>query len=206
LAGRLTKFPDAWFIPLLPWGLRLLLQVVVLRQHMHRPNLVLSALQRLALYLGILMIRSWILYLGLNAVEGWFGLPLMQGTDPCWYDDWLRLGMPTCHGRLFDYSDHVVLYVVQILTAVWLEFLDAYHESEVPSVDRNSNGVIKWYGLLPLVVYLHVITYVGLYKTVRWFHTGGETLAAYFVSLLIVLPLVEWQSSTTSRITSSPPP
>lgn len=128
--------------------------------------------------------RGWVLYVAFNEIEnhmtrGRFNL------ESCWYRPWLELTQSECYGRLFDFSDHVVLYFGQILPIAFMEVLYAF---ERPYWMTTSNS---WYPklLAGVMLYLYYITLSGAYKTALYFHTGPEVLGGFAVSLLIHIPM-----------------
>ena len=189
---------------------------------MTRKRIVTRALQRLGIYVLIMLFRGWVLYVGLNILEArWSNLLLVATTDgdqqrSCWYKDFLKkskTALPSCYGRVFDFSDHVVFYFVQVLSIVWTEYLDAciymtttttvssapYHH--LPRNKHNHRArrttthttttINLGFGLLSVVVaYAHLIVYAGVYKTARWFHTASEILVGFFISFVVTIALV----------------
>lgn len=199
-AGRLSRFPDAWLLPLFP----LLLRFFLVAYHAYTANgsvadsNLMPALRRLCCYIILFNFRGWVLYLLLNEVEDSI---LKTYTDACWYHNYLRDDQPECCGRVFDFSDHVVLYFAQILPIALLEFL---HSWEYPywSSPRTSRYNLEQAPnrLVPVVLiggmtYLYFITYLGVYKTGYFFHTGAEVIAGFIVSLLVHIPLCCLQCS-----------
>lgn len=209
LEKRLTNFPEAWVFPLLPWLYRLIWDTMEQSTSTNtaavpRGRVFVRALQRLALYVCIMLFRGWVLYVGLNTIEArLLSVELMPAdNDLCWYKAFLRNGLsaaPSCYGRMFDFSDHVVFYFVQVLAIVWTEYLDAL--STTTSSGGTSHRGIGLIILSAMVAYLHLLVYSGVYKTARWFHTGSEIIVGWLISLLVTLPVALWQSTMTSPIT-----
>jgi len=210
LAGRLNRFPDAWILPLCPILLRLVYffyEGFLSTGSMSWELLPATVVRRLGLYLVLLMTRGWVLYVAFNAIEDRIVGPL---PGSCWYRDWLPMDPPTCHGRVFDFSDHMVLYFAQILPVALLEVL---HALEHPYWNKHTTTRLSPYStasdstaaevtrrLVPVtliggMMYLYFITFLGVYKTATYFHTGSETVTGFAVSLLIHVPLQQLQCS-----------
>jgi hypothetical protein len=215
-ANRLARWPDAWLLPLFPLLLRLLYAVcrgirTTIRAENHEATTVssfisMTALRRLGYYIILLNFRGWILYVGLNAVEDLIVRPVDSTT--CWYHAWLRDGQPQCFGRVFDFSDHIVLYYAQILPVALFEVL---HSLECPYWARTKNSTLPYASrkdsrlvtisrflrlehLLPLglcagMLYLYFITCLGVYKTALFFHTGLEVVVGFLISMSVHIPL-----------------
>jgi hypothetical protein len=119
LAGRLSQFPDAWLLPLFPLLLRL---VYLACQSVYQRRLTVDVhiCRRLALYFFLFNVRGWFLYLTLNSVEDSIVAPV---PDECWYSPFYA---SSCSGRVFDFSDHIVLYMAQLLPIALAEFVYAW--------------------------------------------------------------------------------
>jgi hypothetical protein len=217
-ANRLARWPDAWLLPLFPLILRLL-YIVMRRIYSGRLRLNFgqstsiswlssaTSLRRLGYYIILLNFRGWVLYVGFNAIEDLLVRPVDQTT--CWYYDWLRSDQPQCFGRVFDFSDHIVLYYAQILPVSLFECLHALEHPywkcrystalPVPSLRRNMFHAATE-RLIPLIlcsgmIYLYFITCLGVYKTALYFHTGWEVVVGFLVSQLVYMPLCLIQCS-----------
>eukprot|EP00977_Amphora_coffeiformis_P007178 scaffold1564_cov174-Amphora_coffeaeformis.AAC.16 len=194
LEKRLANFPEAWVYPLMPWLYRLIWDLME-QCSVNQGPILARALKRFALYMCVMLFRGWVLYVGLNAIEAQLVSWELEPTDEelCWYKQYLRTppSASPCYGRMFDYSDHVVFYFVQVLSIVWFEYLDMQHTLS----SRKSLGFVFLTGM---VAYLHIIVYVGVYKTARWFHTGGEIMLGWCLSLTVTVPLALWQSASAS--------
>lgn len=210
LANRLARWPDAWLLPLFPLFLRILYMGVQQASRsweqstgsVRWANLntwlpLMAAIRRLGYYIILLNFRGWILYVGLNAVEDVIVRPVEPTT--CWYHELLRDDQPQCFGRVFDFSDHIVLYYAQILPLSMFEFL---HSLEYPywrHAHGPHSGLSNWFeemleravplSLSAAMVYLYFITCLGVYKTAVYFHTGVEVLVGFLISQMIHMPL-----------------
>jgi hypothetical protein len=129
-----------------------------------------------------MFLRALVLYQGMNQIEDRI---LQPPTDTCWYRSWLRDDQSECYGRIFDFSDHIVLYFAQILPIALVECLDAMTPSTTMLALERRTRI----GLVVGTLYLYAITLVSAFKTTAYFHTGPEVLAGYAVSLVIQLPL-----------------
>ena len=198
----MTNFPEAWVYPLMPWLYRLIWDMME-QCSANQGRILARALKRFAFYMFIMLFRGWVLYVGLNAIEAQVFSWELEPTDEelCWYKPFLRNAAGSssspCYGRTFDYSDHVVFYFVQVLPIAWFEYLDAQHTLS----SRNSLGFVFLTGM---VAYLHIIVYAGVYKTARWFHTGGEIMLGWCLSLTVTVPLALWQSASAPATPSHP--
>jgi hypothetical protein len=82
-------------------------------------------LLRLGLYVLIFNFRGWVLYVAFNQLED--SIVSVPHRNTCsWYLAYLRDDQRhECVGRVFDYSDHMVLYYAQLLPIPLLETLYA---------------------------------------------------------------------------------
>ena len=189
-ASRLAKFPDAWLLPLFPMILRGIVYVSrVLRGYSTGSKTsIITAKRRAYLYLFLFLVRGWVLYMVLNEIEDIFVED--AGTD-CWYQPFLPSNHPSCHGRVSDFSDHIVLYFGQILPIALFEVLCSltmpfWNSSD--SMGSTGNVVIPT-TLVVGLLHLYLINTLGAYKTTIYFHTGPEVFTGYIVSLCIQIPL-----------------
>jgi hypothetical protein len=216
-ARRLAKFPEAWLLPLFPvlmrgaWYALQMLMVFLLPigtscsleqstggNNNHRINMENdpTVLRRVFLYFCIIQARIGILYLVLNSLEE--QIVNNPGTD-CWYQSMLPTSESTCPGRIFDFSDHIVLYFAQILPIAFTEVLHSFvvpywNTSIRPNLVTAGERIGKKNRVIPTlllvgIVYLYTITLLGVYKTSAFFHTGPEVLVGYMISLLVQIPL-----------------
>jgi hypothetical protein len=215
LASRLSRFPEAWLLPLFP----LLLQAAAAaaaslcgcvrrgsasrRRGPARELFVRRAaplLGRLGFYVVLFNFRGWVLYVALNRLED----TVVASDGPfhrdCWYAPHLRADQRhECVGRAFDFSDHMVLYFAQLLPVPLAEGLYALLTSGYWS-SREENAAIvsvrsSWGSFVPQLflvlglAYLYVVVYLGAVKTALFFHTIDEVVLGYAVSLLVQVPL-----------------
>lgn len=118
----------------------------------------------------------------------------------CWYENVLKshhkLSMETqseCYGRPFDFSDHVVLFLAHYLPVFVMEMIVCYRHPfwEVKSSTPNKIiGAGCWFTIhVFLFLYLHVLVLHATYLTTLYFHTRGEIIVGYLVSLIVQLPV-----------------
>lgn len=175
-----------------------------------------TTLLRLLFYFALLNFRGWGLYIGANALEDYVFLPWFTGntvTSPirmnslsdiehdihykeddqrqCWYEDALKShhkssmeSQSECYGRPFDFSDHVVLFLAHYLPIFFMEMVICYR---FPFWERMS---VFWYSILAILfLYLHLLVLHSTYQTAVYYHTQGEIIVGYVVSLFVQLPL-----------------
>lgn len=181
-AGRLSRFPDAWLLPLFPLFFRGF--IILTRRILRRKGISSSSSsrgssyggnssspssksdlmytkRRFLLYIGLIQIRGWILYLLFDEIEDAI-VSFLYGTEShlassCWYEDLLHSNHHNmkCHGRESDFSDHVVLYYAQILPIALTEVL---HSFVVPYWENHKDAVFagrkKHASLIPIVLIL----------------------------------------------------
>lgn len=132
---------------------------------------------RLLFYIATLNFRGWVLYVFLGYLESLVVVPV---GEQCWFKE--LMPSPSCHARIFDFSDHTVLYMAQILPLLLMETL---HSFALPFWKTA-----RWPFVILLcgLVYLYLITLMGQFKTAAYFHTGGEIIAGYIISMIVQLP------------------
>lgn len=117
----------------------------------------------------------------------------------CWYEDVLKSHHKLsteihseCYGRPFDFSDHVVLFLAHYLPIFVMEMLVCYKYPfwKNTSSAQNKFGRAMWYTFhIFLLLYLHLLVLNAIYHTAAYFHTKGEIIVGYFVSLFVQLPV-----------------
>jgi hypothetical protein len=213
LASRLSRFPEAWLLPLFP----LLLQAAAAalawlcgcvrrgpaprRRTPNQESLARRAaplLGRLGFYVVLFNFRGWVLYVALNRLED----SVVASDGPfhkdCWYAAHLRPDQRhECVGRAFDFSDHMVLYFAQLLPVPLAEGLYALltawssraENAAIVSVRSSLRPSIPQLLLVLGLAYLYVVVYLGAVKTALFFHTIDEVILGYAVSLVVQVPL-----------------
>jgi hypothetical protein len=106
---------------------------------------VSTALLRLLFYIVALTLWGWVLYVGLNCIKSFVMVPV---DEECWYGQLIQKHL--FHGRIFDFSNHTVLYMAQILP---LPLMETLHSLAMPfgSSARGSavlmvSGLKEWKG------------------------------------------------------------
>jgi len=130
----------------------------------------------------------------------------------CWYRPWLKSwqesGENTCYGIPFDFSDHVVLFFSHSFPSMIFEasfcflipFLpETSHWKTRTDRDRGDGrevavlyllmNTILPKVLLLVFVYLNIITLLAIHGTVAYFHTVGEVVVGYLISLVVQIPV-----------------
>lgn len=220
-AGQLSRILEAWLIPLLPILIHLIYQLVVPERNKVKneddfsQRSVGTTLRRLLFYILLLNLRGFFLYLGANALEGHVHQFWMTATNnssnsenECWYKETLKAHQKSgedCYGQLFDFSDHVVLFLANYLAIFVAEILIIYSQPfwdaavtttgklQTKQSDpgrRFTKGAMFNAFFVSLFVYLHIIVCHALYQTTAYFHTAAEVLVGYIVSLTIQLPVI----------------
>ena len=196
LYRRLSRFPDAWIIPLVPIllrGVALVWETLLT----NRPSESWSTyLTRFNVYMLVLSVRFFVLFVGFNWAEG-----QIVGSPPaeCWFSDFVkqREGRSACKSIPFDFSDHTVLYFGQILVIPLTEIVYTW----LVPFTTASGGILVSRLLSAGLLYLYLITLLGEFHTAAYHHTGGEIFLGYAISLLLQLPLAYVQCcSSRSRI------
>jgi hypothetical protein len=167
--------------------------------------------RRLLLYFMIMLFRGAFLFMALNGIEDQiarYSTPSTAATtvssdggvdasNSCWYSSLLRESQPECYGRIFDFSDHIVLYFAQLLPIALLEYLHSLERPYWPfrCFRKRALPVLLTLAML----YLYTLVFVGVYKTASYFHTTSEIIAGFCVSLIAMLPLGWVQCSDSPR-------
>jgi len=188
---RLTRFPDALLIPLIPILLRGLYFLLFGDPEEKWSGYV----WRFGFYILLIAYRTFGLYVLADRIEDALVTPIQE----CWYLSYAR--RPSCHGREFDFSDHTVLFYGQILPIVLTEVLHSWYavmidgskesigsSSSSSSSSKTRRRIVSW--ILSLgAAYLYVITLLEEFRTASYFHTRWETWVGFLLSLSIPLPL-----------------
>ena len=216
-ADRLAKFPEAWLMPLIPVLFRIFYRLfqkllcIVSSPLKNRFEAVLYfsySVRRICLYIALLNFRGWVLYVLFNAVEDSYRSPV---ENTCWYSDgkWFNSDESSCLNKAFDFSDHVVLYYAQILPISLVETIYAFQYPYWNLIYERETALCKLFRrfrqfTVPLFLagshlYLQFITAAGAYKTAAYFHTPGEVVSGFVVSLFVAVPLLilqtEWRTA-----------
>ncbi|RLN86940.1 hypothetical protein BBJ28_00009802 [Nothophytophthora sp. Chile5] len=129
------------------------------------------------LYVGVMALRTVVLYMGLGAVEKRMVHVVMGHADhSCWFAE-LRRGK-RCPAD-FDHSDHVVLLVSHYVAIPLFEWFALAVES--PSSSVKQTLLRAW-----LLVVGALATYL-LFFTASFFHTTAENLVGLVIAQLFVM-------------------
>lgn len=208
---KLSSFPSAWILPLIPLLLRMI--IISYQRVLHKvpckDNNAWSVQRRFILYFLVMNFRGWALYILLNNVEDfvveWISSKyfqnnfqtssttvsgnLIQQSSTCWYQDYLyyeNQRTKACYGKEFDFSDHVVLFFGQILPVAIFEVLFCFL---VPLWNNVRNDETQESSLLNYEEFQH--TPVGkadksLVKTSKS-NTRGENVVLFGSQALLVV-------------------
>lgn len=197
LVRRLTRFPEAWLLPLFPLLVRWVTQLVIRRKQRqngakiaNEKELNLSkeidtfTKRRFYLYFCLVQIRTWILYVLFDKFED---LIVQPAGDECWYKTHLRSNQHSCSGKETDFSDHIVFFFAQILPIPLTEILFSF---VAPYWKNNGyQGKVIPTILSTGLLYLYGISFLQIYRTSAYFHTRFEIFIGYLISLMIQIPL-----------------
>lgn len=165
----ITRLAPSIYLPLLPWLVHFLSRVRDFRNH---PQL----LKRLGLYISIILIRMYGLYRGLSYIQ--FSYFHFTEND-CWYSPKL---LPICGKHNFDFSDHIVFYMVQVVLPIIIELVHVFTLWEKKeNFDDNETKKVKKIpvnaGHILILCYSFVLLYMSLravFFTCIYFHTPME--------------------------------
>lgn len=137
----------------------------------------------------------------------------------CWYMPLLKSWQQSkiednsCYGHPFDFSDHVVLFFSHSFPSMIFEasfcflfpFLpDAVHwrttgkeqDGRKRLSAERTNALLRFFfnTILPILLllvflYLNVITLLAIHSTAAYFHTVGEVIVGYLISLIVQIPV-----------------
>lgn len=184
-SNRILASFYAWVIPLLPAAFTLLHDLTTGAASGFQ--LVTHHSKRLSFYLLIFLFRAYVLYLGLDLIQSSLQPP---ESSACWYLP--LVGYKGCRDN-FDFSDHIVLYMVQYALPCVIEM--AYM--------LNSGHKRYW---LSWVIALAVLAVAvrGIAITSMYFHTREESFVGLLVSILLAyLPVYHLPESFTAPFSSS---
>lgn len=203
-AGKLTTIVGSWVLPTLV----ILVKVVILcfQNILHREfsdgEYGRALFRRLIFYFLVMNVRGWILFLLFNIFQNAL-IPEKHMSGSCWYNEYIIREADqysNCYGKNFDFSDHVVLFLGQIIPLVSCEFFITLLSPEKTnnSVVRDTAASQRFINftrmkfMIPIVntcffVYMNIIVFLALYKTAAYFHTPSELAVGYMISLLVQL-------------------
>mmetsp|Transcript_30653 Transcript_30653/g.43991 ORF Transcript_30653/g.43991 Transcript_30653/m.43991 type:complete len:328 (-) Transcript_30653:362-1345(-) len=207
----LTSWPWAIVIPIIPFLINSIASIVLVLVHAsldHRKSLdsILSCfgsiMRRLLLYLGIIIFRMVVLYILPFRMQQWLSSP--SSVQSCWCDS--LVSKKKCSNE-FDFSDHLVLAVVQYIIPSVLEShvslvlitirLPHSFISKIFYPDQGNNALIstsnKPSSIYDVVVLCHVCSLVAsigivllnfrsIFFTCRYFHTPFESIIGFCIA------------------------
>ena len=120
----------------------------------------------------------------------------------------------SCYGHPFDFSDHVVLFFSHSFPSMIFEASFCFLFPFLPDAAvhwrttgkeqdgrkrlsaERTNALLRFFfnTVLPILLllvflYLNVITLLAIHSTAAYFHTIGEVIAGYLISLIVQLPV-----------------
>jgi len=192
----MTKLPWAYLVPILPWFSSVLFSKIA---HMS------FHLRRLALYLIIFIFRAFVMYAGFAWLQTIVNAAIKNAvsSEPdgssCWYADLLKSNECT---EQFDFSDHVVFYVVNVIIPCTLELSWILHE-----VEPTPLKAMSWSRCVPTLVLALTAGFFSLRNimfTAMFFHTPLESASALAITMVtVVFPLYSNADSLCSRLLAS---
>jgi hypothetical protein len=181
LAPVLASPKGAWVLPLLAVVINYVMLMLLDEPTMPRIRVVT---RRGMLYVGVMLFRTVVLYMGLNRIEHG-AVALLFGRDAeshCWYKD--RRRSKAC-ASYFDHSDHIVLLVSHYLAVTLFEWFALGVEISAPAVRSAKKTVLQLW-----MVLLCVVTVYTLFNTASFFHSTLENVVGLLIAQLgAMLPL-----------------
>ena len=172
-------------------------------------------MRRLLLYVVIMQFRGWVLYSFVDTAEDFIvnAIDSAKEDSNCWYSHLLYNGSSCNTGRDFDFSDHVVFFFAHSLPIMLFEALfwvmfpswpcsNDQREDAVMKKGRDRSPIQRCDRMLaiffntilpvPLILafcYGNIIVMISIKSTAAYYHTFGETVVGYVISLIVQLPL-----------------
>ncbi|TYZ60844.1 hypothetical protein PybrP1_000423 [[Pythium] brassicae (nom. inval.)] len=178
LSPVLSSTQGAWVLPLTALIFNYI--CVILGPQATMPRIRVRV-RRALLYLGVMAVRTVVLYVGLNEVER-RAVRLVfggSGRDACWYAPLRRNQRCSPH---FDHSDHLVLLVSHYLAISVFEWFAL--RVECPGRSAKKMALQAW---IALVAGMAAYT---LFFTASYFHTALENLVGLLIAQAgVMLPL-----------------
>lgn len=181
----------AWIIALIPLLCTTIGEMVFSRLNAKR------TMKRLFLYLLIMAFRLIVLFLLASEIQVFF----TERPKDCWYKALMRNGK--CKSS-FDFSDHIVLFLVHYLlpASLELEYIyytiqeEAFMNNTATSISHQTVGIAKyipntqyWLTILTASA-ITFLSYRGIYSTTLLFHTPLECLVAMVIGLSTILLVI----------------
>jgi len=216
----MTQVPTGLFLPVLPLLGRILV-LLILRSRTQTKTTSsrtprLDCMQRrLYLYAGVTVFRGVILYGLFDTLENTLIEYSTTTASSCWYDAFVpqhKHQRRPCAGSVFDYSDHIVLYFAQVIPIALVEVIFSFvehdhyqqYQQQEKEEENSTATLVKWVlRVQQLFLVLGFLCLYGLvvyftYTTVTYYHTYGECLVAYLISMIVQFPLYLLTTRTSS--------
>lgn len=195
--NSLTRFPHSWVMVLLPLLLRMILWPISggyrKDDHQQRPqHSIRVVLQRMSAYTLLMLFRGYGLYALFDHIENSYISYISSNDDNCWYQHLLPSRVQRtdqCYGLQFDFSDHIVFFFAHSLPLIMFEALVCF---AVPFWKESRFCVLRVLVPVALVtstLYIQTITLFAAHRTAKYFHTSGEVIVGYMMSMLVQIPL-----------------
>ncbi len=186
----MTSLPWSYILPIVPWICTTLFSKLSAKLHF----------KRLFMYVHLFIFRLVVLYLFLNSVQGYALEPLHSHlSESCWYSK-----LRKCSNQ-FDFSDHIVLFLVNFLFPIAIESSWIIHEA-LPKF----GGSVKWIRCVPTLIcslLLSVFCFRSMMFTALYFHTPAESIAALvIVAIACVFPMCFYLDKVSVALVESSAP
>ena len=158
----------SWLLPLVPVLFNLLHASSTGKKQLQQ-----AAFSRLALYLFLMLYRSFVIYLGLNHIE----ILVFSSPSECFYS---TLRHDSSCLRAFDHADHVVLFLTHFVLIAWLEMYELSHEWR----QRSRQHVLAICAYCTTL--LLVVSYM-MFHTCYSFHRLEENITVWLVAAVAVV-------------------
>ncbi|ETV98726.1 hypothetical protein H310_08805 [Aphanomyces invadans] len=167
----LTSGQGAWTVPLAVLLFNFATTIFLPKVSMRR---VAAIFNRLALYFGIMVFRTVVLYIVFNRIER----ALFPRPEACWYGH-LRRDKKCIDG--FDHADHIVLYMVHFVAISCFEWKALGMEATHPA---------KRILLRIWLAAVFVVACYSIYHTAYSFHSAWESVVGMLsAQLFVMMPL-----------------
>uniref|UniRef100_K3WXA5 Uncharacterized protein n=1 Tax=Globisporangium ultimum (strain ATCC 200006 / CBS 805.95 / DAOM BR144) TaxID=431595 RepID=K3WXA5_GLOUD len=177
LTHVLSSTQGAWVIPMTALVFNYVAMILGPNASLPRVRVLV---RRALLYLFLMLMRTFVLYVGLNEIERRLVRVFVGDHDhSCWYAPLRRNKRCLPH---FDHSDHVVLLISHYLAISIFEWFALSIESPMRTVKK-----------IVLQCWILLIAFIATYTlffTASFFHSAMENIVALLVAqVCIMLPL-----------------
>ena len=186
----MTSIPWSYVLPIVPWMCTTLFSKLSTKLHM----------KRLVMYVFLFIFRLVVLYIFLNSLQGYALEPLDSHlSESCWYSK-----LRNCSNR-FDFSDHIVLFLVNFLFPITIESSWIIHEA-LPKF----GGSVKWIRCVPTLMcslVLSVFCFRSMMFTALYLHTPTESIVAFLIVVsACFFPMCFYLDRISVALVESSPP